>query len=40
MWHKRLAHASMELIRDLSKGDDVIGLPKVKFQKEKVCGAC
>ena len=30
----------MKLIRDLSKCDHVIILPKVKFQKGKVCGAC
>ena len=40
MWHRRLSHASMNLIGDLIKGDHVIGPPKVKFQKEKVCGAC
>ena len=39
-WHRRLSHASMELIGDLSKGDHVIILPKVNFQKDKVCGAC
>ena len=40
MWHRRFGHASMDLIGDLSKGDHVIGLPKVKFQKDKICGAC
>ena len=40
MWHRRLGHASMDLIGDSSKGDHVIGLPKVKFQKDKICGAC
>ena len=40
MWHMRLGHASMELIGDLSKGDHVIILPKLNFQKDKVCGAC
>ena len=38
-WHRRLSHASIELIEDLSKGDHVIILPKVKFQKDKVCEA-
>ena len=40
MWHRKLGHTSMELIGDLSKGDHVIGLPKVKFQNDKICGAC
>ena len=40
MWHRRLGHTSMELIGDLNKGDHVIGLPKVRFQKDKICGAC
>ena len=39
MWHRRFGHASMELIEDLSKGDHIIILPKVKFQKDKVYGA-
>ena len=40
MWHRKLSHASMELIGDLNKGDHVIGLPKMRFQKDKICGAC
>ena len=35
MWHRKFGHASMKLIGDLSKGDNVIML-----LKDKVCGAC
>ena len=38
IWHRRFNHASMELIGDQSKGDHGIIFPKVKFQKDKVCG--
>jgi len=31
LWHKRVAHIHMHL---------VIGLPKLKFEKDKVCEAC
>ena len=31
MWHRRFGHAGMEVIEDLSKGDHVVILPKVKF---------
>ena len=37
---RRLSHALMKLIGDLSKGDHAIILPKVNFQKDKVCRAC
>ena len=40
IWHRRLGHTSIELIGDLNKGDHAIGLPKVKFQKDKIYGAC
>ena len=40
IWHKRFAHASMNLIDKLSKNDLVVGLPKLKFVKDKVCDAC
>ena len=35
IWHRRFGHARMELNGDLRKGDHVIILPKVKFQKGK-----
>ncbi|XP_055960113.1 uncharacterized protein LOC130014963 [Mercurialis annua] len=40
LWHRRLAHANMELIDNLRKGKLVIGLPDIKFEKDKVCASC
>ncbi|XP_058003997.1 uncharacterized protein LOC131180662 [Hevea brasiliensis] len=39
-WHRRLPHASMDLLANLNKDELVDGLPKIKFQKDKVCNAC
>ncbi|XP_057997799.1 uncharacterized protein LOC131176781 [Hevea brasiliensis] len=39
-WHRKFAHASMDLIANLNKDELVDGLPKIKFQKDKVCNAC
>lgn len=40
LWHRRLGHASMELISNLSKKSLICGLPHLKFVKNKVCDAC
>ncbi|GKV40372.1 hypothetical protein SLEP1_g48027 [Rubroshorea leprosula] len=40
LWHRRLGHASMHLISNLSKKDLVLGLPKLVFEKDKICDAC
>ena len=40
LWHKRLGHASMDLISKISKKDLVEGIPKISFQKDKICEAC
>jgi len=40
LWHRRLGHASMHLISNISKNSLVRGLPKFKFEKDKVCDAC
>ena len=40
LWHKRLGHANMNLISQLNKDELVRGLPKINFQKYKVCEAC
>ena len=40
IWHKRLRHASMDLISKLSREDLVDGLPKLKFENNVVCDAC
>ena len=40
LWHKRLGHANMDLISQLNKDELVKGLPKINFQKDKVCETC
>ena len=40
LWHRRLGHASMKTLSKLVKNDLVIGLPKLKFDKDKICDAC
>ena len=40
LWHRRLGHASMDLIESLSKGELVRDLPKIKYSKDKICEAC
>ena len=37
LWHRRLGHANMDLISQLNKDELVRGLPKINFQKDKVC---
>ena len=39
IWHKRLAHASMDLIGKLSRKDIVIGLPKLNCINDKIYDA-
>ncbi|KAH9792991.1 Integrase catalytic domain-containing protein [Citrus sinensis] len=40
LWHRRLSHASMDLISKMFKNDLVKGLPKISFQKDRICEAC
>ena len=39
-WHRKLGHASMKTLSKLVKNDLVIGLPKLNFNKNKICDAC
>ena len=39
-WHKRVGHISMKTISKISKLDLVRGLPKIDFEKHKICEAC
>ena len=39
-WRRRLGYANFELLNDLCKHELVIGLPKLKFTKDKPCDAC
>ena len=40
LWHRRLGHANLDLISQLNKDKLVRSLPKINFQKDKVCEAC
>ena len=40
LWHRRLGHASMDLISKILKNDLVKSLPKIDFQKDRICEAC
>ena len=40
LWHKRLGHASMKTLSKFVKKDLVIGLPKLSFDKDKICDVC
>nr|KYP31345.1 Retrovirus-related Pol polyprotein from transposon TNT 1-94 [Cajanus cajan] len=40
LWHRRAADIHMDHLNKLSRKELVIGLPKLKFSKEKLCDAC
>nr|KYP47125.1 Retrovirus-related Pol polyprotein from transposon TNT 1-94 [Cajanus cajan] len=40
LWHKRATHIHMDHLNKLSRKELVIGLPKIKFNKDKLCDAC
>ncbi|KAK2994165.1 hypothetical protein RJ640_016671 [Escallonia rubra] len=40
LWHHRLGHVHMDLIKKLLSKELVRGLSKLKFVKDKVCDAC
>jgi len=40
IWHKRASHISMKTIAKPSQLDLVRGLPKISFEKDKICEAC
>ena len=40
LWHRRLGHANMKLIKNISTNDHVRGIPKLNFQKDHICEAC
>ena len=39
IWHKRLTHASMDLIGKLLEKDLVVSLPKLNYIKDRICDA-
>jgi hypothetical protein len=40
LWHHRLAHVGMKNLHKLLKGEHVLGLTDVYFEKYKPCAAC
>jgi hypothetical protein len=40
LWHRRLAHVEMKNLHKLLKGEHILGLTNVHFEKHKICGAC
>ena len=40
LWHRRIAHIHMNHLNKLIPKDLVIGLPKLKFEKNHICEAC
>lgn len=40
LWHRRLGHVHFDFINKIAYKNLVIGLPKIKFSKEKLCDAC
>jgi len=40
LWHRRIAHIHMHHLNRIAYKELVIGFPKLKFEKEKVCEAC
>ena len=40
MWHKKLAHAYMRLIFEISQKELAKGLPKINFDNDSTCEFC
>ncbi|GJT62894.1 retrovirus-related pol polyprotein from transposon TNT 1-94 [Tanacetum coccineum] len=40
LWHRRLSHLNFDYINLLSKKDVMIGLPKLKYNKDQLCSSC
>jgi hypothetical protein len=40
LWHRRLAHVGMKNLHKLLKGEHVLGLTNVCFEKDRPCTAC
>ena len=40
LWHRRLAHVGMRNLKDLLKGEDILGLTNISFEEYRVCTAC
>jgi hypothetical protein len=40
LWHRRLAHVGVKNLHKLLKGEHVLGLTDVCFEKDRPCAAC
>jgi hypothetical protein len=40
LWHRRLAHVGIRNLNKLLKGDHILGLTNVSFDKDRICSAC
>jgi hypothetical protein len=40
LWHRRLAHVVMKNLHKLLKGEHILGLTNVHFEKDRTCSAC
>jgi transposase InsO family protein len=40
LWHRRLAHVGMKNLHKLLKGEHILGLTYVHFEKDRICSAC
>jgi hypothetical protein len=40
LWHRRLAHVGMKNLHKLLKGEHILGLTNVHFEKYRICSAC
>ena len=40
LWHRQLAHVGMRNLQDILKGEHILGLSNVSFEKDHVCSAC
>jgi transposase InsO family protein len=40
LWHRRLAHVGMKKLNKLLKGEHILGLTNVHFEKDRICSAC
>jgi transposase InsO family protein len=40
LWHHRLVHVGMKNLHKLLKGEHILGLTNVHFEKDRICSAC
>ena len=40
LWHRRLGHVGMRNLDKLIKGDHIVGIKDVIFDKDSLCSAC